>query len=130
MNAYQSDYISKLLFRANEDISVMNSLIESGPEFYTSTICFHAQQASEKFLKAFLAFHDVDFPRTHDIDVLLKESRKIQADEFNIDVKSMTDFGVSVRYADDFYIPDLNETLAYRDIALEIKDTVEKLIIK
>jgi HEPN domain-containing protein len=130
MNAYQSDYISKLLFRANEDISVMNSLIESGPEFYTSTICFHAQQASEKFLKAFLAFHDVDFPRTHDIDVLLKESRKIQADEFNIDVKSMTDFGVSVRYADDFYIPDLNETLAYRDISLEIKDTVEKLIIK
>jgi hypothetical protein len=40
----------------------------------------------------------------------------------------MTDFGVSVRYADDFYIPDVNETLVYRDIALEIKDTVEKLI--
>jgi HEPN domain-containing protein len=130
MNEDKSDYIRKLLFRATEDISVMNRLINSEPEFYTSTICFHAQQASEKFLKAFLAFHDVDFPRTHDIDVLLKESRKIKSDEFDIDVKSMTDFGVSVRYADDFYIPDVKETFVYRDIALEIKDTVEKLISK
>jgi HEPN domain-containing protein len=130
MNEEKLDYISKLLFRANEDIAVMNNLINSEPEFYTSTICFHAQQASEKYLKAFLAFHDIDFPRTHDIDVLLKESRKMNADIFNIDVKSMTDFGVSVRYADDFYIPDVNETLMYRDIALDIKDAVEKLICK
>jgi len=60
----------------------------------------------------------------------LKESRKIQPVEFEIDVKSMTDFGVSVRYADDFYIPDVNETMVYKDIAVEIKDTVERLINK
>lgn len=128
MNEDKLDYISKLLFRANEDIAVMNNLINSEPGYYTSSICFHAQQASEKFLKAFLAYNDVDFPRTHDIDVLLRESRKINPDEFNIDVKSMTDFGVAVRYADDFYIPDINETLIYRDIALDIKDIVERVI--
>jgi len=54
----------------------------------------------------------------------------MNADVFNIDVKSMTDFGVSVRYADDFYIPDVNETLMYRNIALVIKNAVEKLICK
>jgi hypothetical protein len=50
MNEDKSDYIRKLLFRAAEDISVMNSLINSEPVFFTNTICFHAQQASEKFL--------------------------------------------------------------------------------
>ena len=128
MTSDKSEYISNWIFRANEDISVINSLVRSGTEYYTSTICFHAQQAAEKFLKAFLAYHDIDFPRTHDIDFLLAECKKITPDYFNIDVKSITDFGVSVRYPDDFYIPDTKEALEYRDIALEIKESVEKLI--
>jgi HEPN domain-containing protein len=128
MSTDKSDYISNWLFRANEDIAVINSLIKAGAEFYTSTICFHAQQASEKFLKAFLAFHNIDFPRTHDVDFLLKECRKIEANAFNIDVKSITDFGVSVRYPDDFYVPDVKESIEYSDIALLIKETVERLL--
>ncbi len=54
MNPTKLEYIKSWLFRANEDISVINSLINAGVEFYTSTISFHVQQASEKFLKAFL----------------------------------------------------------------------------
>jgi HEPN domain-containing protein len=50
MNKEKSEYIKNWLFRANEDIAVIKNLIESGVEYYTSTICFHAQQASEKFL--------------------------------------------------------------------------------
>ncbi len=80
--------------------------MNAGAEYYTSSICFHAQQASEKFLKAFLAYYDVDFPRTHDLDFLLIECQKINNEAFQIDFKSLTDFGVSVRYPDDFYIPD------------------------
>ena len=97
-------------------------------EFYTSSICFHAQQASEKFLKAFLAYHDVDFPRTHDLDFLLLECQKINKEAFQIDFKSLTDFGVSVRYPDDFYIPDEEEALEYRDTAISVKEIVERLI--
>lgn len=50
----KSDYINNWLFRANEDLNVAHELIEAGVEKYTSTICFHAQQACEKFLKAYL----------------------------------------------------------------------------
>ena len=31
------------------------------------TLCFHAQQAAEKSLKAVLVHHSVDFPRTHNL---------------------------------------------------------------
>lgn len=34
------------------------------------TVCFHAQQCAEKYLKAALAFHGIDFPRTHDLTEL------------------------------------------------------------
>ena len=41
---------------------------------------------------------------------------------------SLTDFAVSLRYPDDFYVPDRSETIHYRDIALKIKKVVEDKI--
>ncbi|HXF91318.1 MAG TPA: HEPN domain-containing protein [Nitrospiraceae bacterium] len=35
------------------------------------TVCFHAQQCVEKYLKGWLAFKQLDVPRSHDLVVLL-----------------------------------------------------------
>ena len=59
---------------------------------------------------------------------MLLECQKITKEAFEIDFKSLTDFGVSLRYPDDFYIPDMKEALDYRDIALNVKEIVERLI--
>jgi len=128
MTKDQNDYLKTWLFRANEDIAVIEKLFESEPELYASTICFHAQQAVEKFLKAFLVFHNIDFPKTHDLDYLLFECKKIDAKNFDIDLGSLTDFGVSIRYPDDFYLPDKDETAQYRGIALKVKIIIENII--
>ena len=129
MTDVKKEYIMNWLFRANEDISVLNNLFTSDSKNFASTICFHAHQAVEKFLKAFLIYHDIDFPKTHDLDFLLKECMEIDKAGFqDINLKSLTDFGVSVRYPDDFYIPDQNETENYRLVALEIKKIVEAKI--
>lgn len=42
-----------------------------GEDCPTETVCFHAQQRVEKYLKAFLVSRDIDFPRTHDIGDLV-----------------------------------------------------------
>ena len=128
MNPEKIDYIQNWLFRAREDIAVMNRLPDSEIEFYTSTICFHAQQSVEKYLKTFLIYHDIDFPRTHDVDFLLMECQKIDDTNFDLNLKSLTEFGVSVRYPDDFYIPSVKETKEYLEIALTVKSIVESLI--
>ena len=128
MTKDQNDYLKTWLFRANEDIAVIEKLFESEPELYASTICFHAQQAVEKFLKAFLVFHNIDFPKTHDLDYLLLECKKIDTKNFDIDLGSLTDFGVSIRYPDDFYLPDKDETAQYRGIALKVKLVIENII--
>lgn len=128
MSLPKEEYLNNWIYRAREDISVMENLAKAGIEYYTSTICFHAQQAVEKYLKSFLIFHDTDFPRTHDVDFLLFECQKIDFNNFQFDFKSLTEFGVSVRYPDDFYVPGVNETKEYLDIAQEVAKTVEKLI--
>ena len=128
MKIEKADYIRNWLFRANEDIAVIESLSSTNIEFYTSTICFHSQQAVEKFLKAFLIFHDVDFPKTHDLDFLIMECQKIENSFIGIDLKSLSDFGVSIRYPDDFYVPGVKETREYIEISKEIKSCIEKLI--
>jgi HEPN domain-containing protein len=123
------DYVDKWLFRADEDMAVIDQLMQSDPQAYASTICFHAQQAVEKYLKALLAWKGVDFPRTHDVDFLLAECRKVTSGQFDhIDLKSLTDFGVSVRYPDDFYVPDLSEMTYNAQVAGEIKGIVTCLI--
>lgn len=40
-------------------------------EGFWEDLCFDAQQAAEKAVKAVLVFHQIDFPRTHDISGLL-----------------------------------------------------------
>lgn len=73
-------------------------------------------------------YKNIDFPKTHDVDFLIIECQKIDKEAFDVDLKSLTDFGVSIRYPDDFYIPDVKETLEYRDIANNIKRIVDKKI--
>lgn len=128
MNPEKREYIQQWIFRAREDIAVIQDLAKSGIEYYTSTICFHAQQAVEKYLKAFLILHDIDFPKTHDVDFLLLKCQEIDPVSFQFDFKSLTEYGVSVRYPDDFNIPSIDETKEYIEIALDVKEVAEKLI--
>lgn len=125
----KAEYIKNWLFRGNEDISVVEELFQSNPDKFSSSICFHAQQAVEKFLKAYLIFKNIDFPRTHDLDFLLSECLKIEKTGFiDIELKSLTDYGVSIRYPDDFYIPEISEINYYKEVALKIKSIVESKI--
>jgi HEPN domain-containing protein len=120
-----NEYLKNWIFRANEDISVIENLFKSDPELFASSICYHAQQAVEKFLKAYLVYKNIDFPKTHDLDFLLSECKKIDNEVFEIDLGSLTDFGVSIRYPDDFYLPDKEETRFYLNLAFLVKNVVE-----
>jgi hypothetical protein len=53
------------------------------------------------------------------------ECKKINDEIFEIDLGSLTDFGVSIRYPDDFYLPDKNETFFFYEISCKVKEIVE-----
>lgn len=66
-------------------------------------LCYNAQQAVEKSLKAYLIFIDKKYPRTHNIEELLNllQSEKIIIPEKIKLAKRLTDY-VSSRYPGDF----------------------------
>jgi HEPN domain-containing protein len=128
MTSVGDEYLRRWLVKANEDITTIDALISSSPEKHSSAICFHAQQAVEKFLKAFLVYKGIDFPRTHDVDMLLAMCKPLHADAFNIELKELTEFGVDVRYPDDFFTPEAEQALEYGAIAMSVKEIVERLI--
>ena len=52
------------------DLRSAEALLDLDPP-ETEAASFHSQQAAEKFLKGFLAYHGTEPPRTHDLSVLL-----------------------------------------------------------
>ena len=53
----------KDLLSAEHELSFTNAVLES--------VCFHCQQATEKFLKAYLIYLGIPFSKTHEIGELI-----------------------------------------------------------
>jgi len=73
-------------------------------------LCFHAQQAAEKALKAVLIAKGVSPPKTHNIRTLLDllPQEVIVPQEIE-DAASLTDYAVTSRYPGDFESVDEEE---------------------
>jgi len=70
------------------------------PAVLPAHVCFHAQQAIEKGIKAVLLSRGVDFPPTHDIEELLHlaESNAVPVPAFLAEAGSLTPYAVETRY--------------------------------
>jgi HEPN domain-containing protein len=95
-----------LLFKAHNDLLAARATVAT--EEALDTVCFHAQQAVEKSLKAVLAVHDVEYPYTHDVQSLLALCTPLQPEvsEFEEAAADLTQYGVTARYDEQMY-PDL-----------------------
>lgn len=95
MKPLTSEWIDK----AEEDFRVA-TWISREPVGSPSAVCFHCQQCAEKYLKAILTEHQVAFPRTHDLDVLLdlvpRDTPSVEASRD--DLKFLAPFSVEARY--------------------------------
>jgi HEPN domain-containing protein len=66
-------------------------------------LCFQAQQAAEKALKALLIFLSDDFPRVHSLGLLLERLEQYVAVPESIkEIVELTDYAVTFRYPGDY----------------------------
>ena len=87
MNKATKDSIKQWIFKANEVILVVEKLTEH-EIFAPSSVCFHCQQAVEKFLKAFLIANEVEIKKTHNIEFLLSVCGEIDSNFGAIEPKN------------------------------------------
>ena len=85
--------------KANEDLAVAKELRDFGTGHF-GVICFHCQQAAEKYLKALLARNGLAVPRTHDIEFLRDQlqDRNVTVPVDAGDAAWLSGFAVLVRY--------------------------------
>jgi len=87
----------------NDLLNVENNL---KAEWYASdTVCFHCQQAAEKYLKGFLSWHRMPFAKTHDLLELLKQVKQVagaDAETLSGNLFMLDRYSVSVRYPQEY----------------------------
>ncbi len=65
---FRPDGPREWLNRARSNLALARSRI---PEAYLEDLCFEAQQAAEKAIKAVMIRHDIELPYVHDLARLL-----------------------------------------------------------
>lgn len=58
--------------KAEHDLRNAEHTLLMGDDCPYDTVCFHAQQCAEKYVKALLALRSVDFPKIHDLGELIE----------------------------------------------------------
>lgn len=64
------------------------------------TACFHCQQCAEKYVKAYLTEHDIDFPRSHDLLRLLELCLTVDEsfEKIRDALRRLENYGIIIRY--------------------------------
>lgn len=122
------DHTKKWLAKAQEDEKVANILLQSEYPVY-APICFHLQQAAEKYLKSLIIENNLLLSKTHNIVRIIDESLLNFYPEFEelIDAAAiLTGYGVEPRYPGDY--PELTKTDS--EEAFEALNQIKEAVLK
>lgn len=115
--------------KAENDLKTAALTLKGGKDAPTDTVCFHAQQCIEKYLKALLTLKNIDFPKTHDIEKLLD---LLPA---NIDLplsikqqRQLTGYATAARYPGDYEEISTAEAQQALRIARRIRKEIRSLL--
>ncbi len=105
----------KDLLTAKHELSFADAVTES--------VCFHCQQAAEKYLKAYLVFLGISFTKTHEIGELITkcESKDREVFAMKEDADKLTDYAIEIRYPEEWIEPTLEEAREAFEMANKIR---------
>ena len=117
--------VKKWLYKAIQDFNIArHELTFPDQEISTGPVCFLAQQAVEKLLKAYLVWKNIDFGKTHNLD-FLRELCAQQDPEFkNLNLGNLNFYAIEIRYPDEFYLPSVEEARKAFALASQAKEFV------
>jgi HEPN domain-containing protein len=106
MSGPESNWEAWVAKAEGDFLNIENNLASS--EVPWDTVCFHAQQAAEKYLKSFLVSRGLLPPRTHDLVALLTDCQDLEPglEEVEEACHALTAYAVGTRYPGDLYEPD------------------------
>ncbi|MBI2361311.1 MAG: HEPN domain-containing protein [Deltaproteobacteria bacterium] len=121
------DFVQQWLDKARKDLAAGEVLLKEKFEDYEN-VGFHAQQAAEKFIKAFLVCHQIEFPKSHDIALLRQLVARVdpRLSEKLATADALTPYGVEFRYPGD--LPSVTRKEGQK--ALRLAEETRELIME
>lgn len=114
--------VRKWLRYALDDLKVARALEPMGSSYWRAC-AYHSQQAAEKALKGYLAFHQIRFKKTHDVAELLVALESVDAKL----AKKLAPAKKLTKYAIEYRYPDAANRLMTRAKARAAKLSAESL---
>jgi len=89
--------------KAEHDLITATCTLKIGDNCPCDTICFHAQQCAEKYFKSLLFWLDIDFPKTHDLRVLIMLLPRRISSQIDVDgVLPLNRYAIAARYPEEW----------------------------
>jgi HEPN domain-containing protein len=121
--------VHEWIAKAENDLLTASHTLKLGKKCPADTVCFHAQQCAEKYLKAFLIAEDIRFPRTHDIEVLVTLLPKHIRFPLKVEhQRLLTAYASAARYPGSFERIPLTEAKEAVKLARQVKKEIRRLL--
>jgi HEPN domain-containing protein len=102
---------------ADKDLSAAQHMAKTMLPVPYEIVCFHCQQAAEKYLKWVLVLNDIDPPKIHDLEELEKLCENIipQFETLFEKCAVLTEYAVHTRYPDEKQLEehDMDRAIEY-----------------
>jgi HEPN domain-containing protein len=126
-----AEVVGEWVDKAENDLKNAAHTLTMGEKCPTDTVCFHAQQCVEKYLKAFLVCSSIEFPKTHDIAAIMLLMREQTRPKLTIgEQRTLTTYATVARY------PGYREPITLADarravsIARRVRKEIRRLLPK
>jgi len=119
--------------KAENDLLAVDNNLASARVPY-DVVCFHCQQAAEKYLKALLVSLGRQPLRTHDLLALLQELRSLLATAPDAEIEQscilLNPYSIESRYPDDGATPGIDDANEARSAAVAVRQWVRSLVLR
>ncbi len=117
--------------KAENDLKNAAHTLRMGEGCPADTVCFHAQQCVEKYLKAYLVLEGTDFPKTHDVERVWNLLPEGARPKLSLeDQRRLTAYATFMRYPGDYEPVSLTEARRAVRIARRVRTAIRKLLPK
>jgi HEPN domain-containing protein len=123
--------VREWIVKAENDLTNAVHTLKLKEKCPTDTVCFHAQQAVEKYFKALLVYRDIDFKKTHDISELAGLLPKSLHTGMSVaEQELLTDYATVTRYPGDYEPIPLAEARKAVTIVRRFRKQIRALLPK
>jgi len=93
------EIVREWIAKAEEDFEFTSVNLEEGKPYFAQ-ICFHFQQASEKYLESYIIANELEFRKVHELPMLLKIclAKDLSFEQLREDCEFLNTFFVDTRY--------------------------------